>query len=135
MFAGLKKRLIRRSEDMRCYYCKRRMLPDASVTHPLWPTVEHRQPRSRGGWDYEPNAVLACRACNNLKGSLTEDEFETVVLWLVREGIPLKPTKWRDNGMYISYRQLMSMEEVRQFFGSRQGIADYRASQITDIAA
>lgn len=49
-----------------CVYC-------GATDVPL--EVEHTIPKSRGGTDRISNLALACRACNQAKGSRTADEF------------------------------------------------------------
>lgn len=57
----LRERVLRR-DGMRCVYCAE-----------VWPepmlTLDHVEPRMRGGDQSEGNLVSACRACNTLKGS------------------------------------------------------------------
>ena len=60
----------------RCHYCRRRMVRGG--LHGLAPTIDHRVPRARGGANARANLVAACRACNEAKGPLTEDEFVAV---------------------------------------------------------
>lgn len=56
-----------------CGYCQRGVQWDQI-------SLDHRQPISRGGslWEAE-NLILACKDCNMLKGSLTEEEFRFLV--------------------------------------------------------
>lgn len=58
----LRERVLRR-DGMRCVYCAE-----------VWPepmlTLDHVEPRMRGGDQSEGNLVAACRACNARKGSL-----------------------------------------------------------------
>lgn len=61
----LSRKNILRRDNFRCQYC-------GSHTHPL--TLDHIQPRSRGGRDSWENLVAACIPCNNRKGSRTPDE-------------------------------------------------------------
>lgn len=48
-------------DEFRCVYCGEQF-PAEELT------VDHVQPRVRGGDGSEGNLVTACRACNNLKG-------------------------------------------------------------------
>lgn len=56
-----------------CYYCKR------DFTDKLWPTIDHKQPLSRGGTNAKKNLVACCRECNERKGCLTEAEFKLLL--------------------------------------------------------
>jgi hypothetical protein len=50
------------STEGTCFYCGGELLPE-------WATLDHVEPRSRGGPDEEWNVLLACRRCNNRKGA------------------------------------------------------------------
>ena len=57
-----------------CYYCGQPMNIERlvgpvprEVGSDNDPTIDHKQPRSRGGADTSDNLVLACRRCNTLK--------------------------------------------------------------------
>ena len=51
-----------------CYYCRELVAPDDIE-------VDHMLPVSRGGSDALDNLVVACRSCNQEKGTLTAEEF------------------------------------------------------------
>lgn len=57
----LRKRILRR-DAFRCVYCAERF-PEEALT------LDHVQPRMRGGDRSEGNLVTACAACNAEKGS------------------------------------------------------------------
>jgi 5-methylcytosine-specific restriction endonuclease McrA len=64
----------------RCYYCRRLMTTThvhrEGVAPPLdRVTWDHKIPLSMGGKNKLSNKVLACLRCNQLKGSLTDEEF------------------------------------------------------------
>jgi 5-methylcytosine-specific restriction endonuclease McrA len=84
------RRGVLRRDDNRCGYC------GAHAT-----TIDHVQPRSRGGKDSWENLVACCLRCNNLKGDRTPAEMGWSLLlapkpphgssWLVRgveRGLP-----------------------------------------------
>lgn len=56
------------AQSGQCHYCGEHTLFTS------W-TVEHRQPRARGGSGGLENKVGCCLGCNNAKGPLTEAEF------------------------------------------------------------
>lgn len=56
-------------DDYRCVYCGR-VFPDAEEL-----TVDHVQPRVRGGDRSGGNLVTACRACNAKKGQRSVAAF------------------------------------------------------------
>ncbi len=55
-------------DDYRCVYCGERFEPDAL-------TVDHLQPRLRGGDRSGGNLVTACGGCNARKGALRLSQF------------------------------------------------------------
>lgn len=59
-----RKNIIKR-DGHRCAYCKR---ADISLT------IDHIQPKSRGGSDSWENLVACCIHCNNRKGNRTPEE-------------------------------------------------------------
>lgn len=54
-----------------CYWCQRQLESSTSPSG-LAVTRDHVKPKSRGG----RRTVLCCRACNNLKGDMTVDEWK-----------------------------------------------------------
>lgn len=56
---------IKRRDGNKCVYC--------GCTENL--TIDHVRPQCRGGQTTASNCVTACRACNQLKGSLSLEEF------------------------------------------------------------
>ena len=59
--------------DDRCYYCDRVMSRGRFSEKRR--TVDHKLPLCRGGRHNEDNLVWCCWRCNNVKGAMTEDEF------------------------------------------------------------
>jgi 5-methylcytosine-specific restriction endonuclease McrA len=57
----LKRNGIFERDGFRCVYCGGQFIADEL-------TLDHVQPRTRGGDSSEGNLVTACRACNTLKG-------------------------------------------------------------------
>jgi 5-methylcytosine-specific restriction endonuclease McrA len=55
-------------DDYRCVYCGERFAADDL-------TIDHVQPRVRGGDHSGGNLVTACRACNTLKGHRRLSQF------------------------------------------------------------
>ena len=58
-----------------CPYCKQR-IPFRDIS------IDHQQPRSRGGADAKENLVLTCKHCNSSKGNLTAQEFTALMEFL-----------------------------------------------------
>ena len=56
---------IKARDGHRCVYC--------GSTEDL--TIDHVRPQCRGGQTNSSNCVTACRACNQLKGSMSLEEF------------------------------------------------------------
>ncbi|HET9426375.1 MAG TPA: HNH endonuclease [Gemmatimonadaceae bacterium] len=55
-------------DDFRCVYCGKRFAAGEL-------SVDHVEPRVRGGDQSTGNLVTACRGCNNLKGHRRVSEF------------------------------------------------------------
>ena len=64
----MRRELIFARDEFRCVYCGERFEPELL-------TVDHVQPRMRGGDRSGGNLVTACGACNAKKGSLRLAEF------------------------------------------------------------
>jgi 5-methylcytosine-specific restriction endonuclease McrA len=64
----LRREQIFARDEYRCVYCGERFEPDLL-------TVDHVQPRIRGGDRSGGNLVTACGACNARKGSMRLAEF------------------------------------------------------------
>jgi 5-methylcytosine-specific restriction endonuclease McrA len=58
---GRRRQRVLRRDGFRCVYCGQ-ILPAADLT------LDHVQPRVRGGDVSDGNLVTACRACNTAKG-------------------------------------------------------------------
>ena len=61
--------------EFRCGYCG---VGEAEAGAEL--TIDHFQPRARGGTDENANLVYACHACNEFKGDFWPDESQTHLL-------------------------------------------------------
>lgn len=70
--------MVRRALGKSCPYCCCVMGRNGSWNAPNAPSVDHRVPKSRGGWDTPENWLVCCRQCNEDKGSLTEEEYIAV---------------------------------------------------------
>src|SRR5579863_2101593 len=57
-----------------CFYCGKELSRKKK-------TRDHMQPKSRNGSSQPRNIVDACRKCNQLKGSLTLEEFRLVIAY------------------------------------------------------
>jgi 5-methylcytosine-specific restriction endonuclease McrA len=64
----LKRNEIFERDDFRCVYCGEEFPPDDL-------TLDHVQPRVRGGDRSHGNLVTACKACNTRKGALRLSAF------------------------------------------------------------
>jgi CRISPR/Cas system Type II protein with McrA/HNH and RuvC-like nuclease domain len=60
---GISRERIFRRDEHRCVYCGETFTEDLL-------TLDHVEPRMRGGDNSEGNLVTACRACNTRKGSV-----------------------------------------------------------------
>jgi 5-methylcytosine-specific restriction endonuclease McrA len=64
----LKRDRVFERDDFRCVYCGKRFAAEEL-------SVDHVEPRVRGGDQSTGNLVTACRGCNNLKGHRRVSEF------------------------------------------------------------
>lgn len=90
----LSRRGVLRRDVHRCAYCNRAAN-----------TVDHVQPKSKGGTDTWDNLVAACLRCNNIKGDKTLKEIgwelsftpkmPTGGAWIIRGAEKLEP-EWDD---------------------------------------
>ncbi|SJM71739.1 HNH endonuclease [Gulosibacter sp. 10] len=78
--APVSRKGVLRRDSHRCAYC------DAFAN-----TIDHVQPRSRGGRDSWENLVACCLRCNNVKGDRTPEEMGWT---LRRRPLPPLPHRW-----------------------------------------
>lgn len=71
---------LRQHFDFRCGYCG---VHENELGAEL--TVDHFQPRSRGGTDASDNLVYSCHACNEFKGDHWEDAGPQRILHPLRD--------------------------------------------------
>lgn len=69
---------IKKYRGKLCAYCRNPMLGRGNASDA--PSRDHRFPMSRGGWDVRWNTVVCCRACNERKGHLDEEEYAAVLV-------------------------------------------------------
>lgn len=65
---AMKKRLLK-TRRFACAYCGKGFQNLNQIT------LDHIQPKSEGGSSRKANLNLACRACNEAKGSMSVEEF------------------------------------------------------------
>lgn len=75
---------LRALYEFRCGYCG---VGEAEVGAEL--TLDHFQPRSRGGTEENENLVYACHACNEFKSDFWPDETQTHLLHPRRDDLSL----------------------------------------------
>ena len=74
----LKRKLWEQQSGL-CFYCRKAVLhPDYGLHLDNSATVDHVIPRFRGGSNHSSNLILACRRCNQNKGS--QDFFKFIKL-------------------------------------------------------
>jgi len=78
---------VRERFDFRCGYCG---VSDTQVGAPL--TIDHFQPRSRGGLDDIDNLVYCCHACNEHKADYWQPNAVERILHPLRDdlGLPVR---------------------------------------------
>jgi hypothetical protein len=80
MFQREKKRkrfeFLRKRDGDNCWRCRREMRFDLPRGHDLAPTIEHLQPKSKGGTNALDNLCLCHGRCNRLMGDATAEVKE-----------------------------------------------------------
>lgn len=66
--------IIFERDGWECYLCGEDLLYDGGQGSPLYPTVDHMTPLSRGGDHTYENTRACCHACNSKKGAMTLEE-------------------------------------------------------------
>ena len=84
-------------DDFRCAYCGERFPPEQL-------TVDHVEPRMRGGDHSDGNLVTACRTCNEKKGSLAA--------WAYLEDRPVERRNFLTHATTVSPRLRRAVEEA-----------------------
>jgi len=64
----VKDRMFGDSARKPCHYCGVKLTRDQA-------TFDHKQPLSQGGYDKGKNGVIACKSCNEAKGSMSYEMF------------------------------------------------------------
>lgn len=67
-YAVVKRNMFKGRRKRPCVYCWTFLTCDEA-------TLDHVVSLARGGYDKSSNLVIACRACNEAKGSLSRDQF------------------------------------------------------------
>lgn len=70
MMASRRKRRSAKWDGGPCHWCRRQMRSTTDQSE-LGATRDHIHPKHLGG----TSKVWSCRACNNIKGGMTEDEW------------------------------------------------------------
>lgn len=71
---GQKARILRR-DGMCCHYCGKTVDPELPHMHPDAPSLDHKQPRAKGGAGMPHNLVTACCQCNTDKADMPYEIF------------------------------------------------------------
>jgi 5-methylcytosine-specific restriction endonuclease McrA len=69
-----KRRRAHWHKNPHCHYCGN------PIASPDEATLDHKQPKSRGGKNSWANIVLSCFRCNNEKGDKSYDDY-TSIIW------------------------------------------------------
>ena len=93
---SLRERIFAR-DGFRCVYCGELFPPDAL-------SLDHVQPRMRGGDNSEGNLVTACRADNTRKGSLPA--------WAFLAELPLERANFLRFATHVWPRHLRAIREA-----------------------
>lgn len=58
---------VYKSQNGECFYCQKKLLSIDGLSDDI--TIDHFRAISRGGTSHWKNCVLACKACNEIKGN------------------------------------------------------------------
>ena len=106
---GKARRKFKEKNGNKCVYC--------GCTNKLILTVDHINPKIRGGKDTAKNKQVCCFICNQLKGGLTDEEFRKYMIALeilydlikVDLQIKINPIRFKP-GFYPDYQQIDKKE-------------------------
>jgi len=90
----MNKRLIKKKLGKKCVYC--------GSDNPIFLTIDHKLPKSRGGTDDENNLQLCCVLCNQLKTNHTDAEYKRI---------------------YKAYKTLFDMKMLHIDFKDKNGLS------------
>lgn len=107
----------------RCAYCQKKDVPFE---------IEHIVPKSRGGSDRASNLTLACKPCNDQKGTQTAEEFgypdiQTQARLPLRDAAQVSSIK---TAVVQNIQALFSAEQVYTTFGYE---TKYKRIQVLDL--
>lgn len=83
----------------RCHYCQIEMRYRTNPLKDYTATIDHLKPKSKSGTNSIDNLVLACKRCNEMKGSKTEKKFLELLRLAGAIGtwrIYLKESSWEE---------------------------------------
>jgi 5-methylcytosine-specific restriction endonuclease McrA len=97
----------------KCSYCGRKLCA-VETTARAAVTYDHVRSKFLGGNNARENMLPACRNCNQLKGSLTLDQFKAHVLeaWRSRGEDKFRHERWRDLFRQFSQDNCMFWFEI-----------------------
>lgn len=73
------KAILCENGDENCHYCNVKLVFGKKQRSFNFATVDHVQPKSKGGENSLSNFVLACMGCNSLRGNMSYDKFCSIV--------------------------------------------------------
>jgi len=100
IFSQAKRKRIYERDGYACWYCGLGLAKETIILNGtcvgqqsilLLPTLDHLEPRIKGGYDLDSNLVTSCRKCNSQKGKKSVEEYRsylgrkndsaTIVFW------------------------------------------------------
>ena len=103
---AIHKKKLKKQFGEECVFC--------GCTNKLILTIDHKIPKSRGGTDEDNNKQVACFFCNQLKDSLTNEEFRTYLKSLYNLKDLCKIRLLLPNKIDIVYNQHHYPQEVKE---------------------
>ncbi|MCH8294220.1 HNH endonuclease [Candidatus Poribacteria bacterium] len=114
--------IFRQRFQLRCGYCHVREADVGAES-----TVDHFQPRSRGGEDKPDNWVYCCHACNEFKGNYWQPNLPRRILHPQRDRLDDHVAE-RDNGTLYGLTETGTFH-IQKLRLNRAGLVAYRCER------
>lgn len=83
--------MLSEAQNHRCCWCGIRMVTGGQLSNSA--TIEHIEPKSKGGEDHPDNYAIACSKCNTKRGTKDIEVFKRELEVLKEYRFPIKPRK------------------------------------------
>lgn len=77
-------------EKLFCEYCGIELQEISEPPYTFAPSLDHKNPKSRGGENSFDNIAICCHRCNIIKGTMTDTTFKKMLELLNKEPLALE---------------------------------------------